>query len=122
MITLLVNLSAIFVGVLVWREIRLLGQRYDDQEIVESAPVMAGAAICVGYVAGSLWQLGWTHPLTGVVWWWALQRGALIGTALMLIFLVIEWALAIEDEIEYEALLLGRPGEHFLEKLRRYGE
>ena len=120
MIQLLTNLAAIGCGLVVWHEVRDFGLRRDNSEIAESAPVVAGVVVTLGYAVPEMIALrhvvvvaSQPHPYL-----FMLRAAVFMGVFLMVVLVAIEHAFAADPdrEFEYQAELLGPAGEWLIER------
>jgi hypothetical protein len=89
----------------IYHEVRVAGHRRDDQELVESAPVLAGAAAAV------VWGLVLAHARLQAVRQFSHTRAGIVfaaatmGVAVMGVGLLLEAEMAADGRIEHEWLL-----------------
>lgn len=103
------------VGLLIWHETRILGDRRDDRDVIEAAPVVAGLCILVGYMLGGELTTPVTDPAlleTVGVWEarrWTAATGVLWGTATTGMLLGLEAVLADQGRLDHEWRVLPEP-------------
>lgn len=107
----LVPVAVLSIGTLLWHEARVFGDRIDDQEWVEAAPVIAGLIVAVGFGIGAELTMP-TIPdyaaSTVTVWDLRLrawERAIIYGAGVTGLLVVLEAALADEGYIEQDWLL-----------------
>lgn len=101
------------VGLLFWHELRVLARRRRDDDLRAAAPVIAGVAVAICYLAagGVITPVETTLDVTTLgVWerrWWTATRAGFFGAGSVVWLTILQATLGSHDLIEYDGRLLG---------------